>query len=93
MQTLMSADEVHANVYSEQGFLVMLSFEHCPVGSIHICDAWGELETTAALRCVGPSNFREFARQVERMNELSGVAVPAGPHQPGARYYRMEPCD
>jgi hypothetical protein len=87
-----SGQEIAAIVYKEQGFLVMIAYELCETGSIHLADTREELGTETALRCVAPSNYQEFAQQQKRMSELLKEDLPFF-HGLGARYYRMEPVD
>ncbi len=91
MGEAVSGDEIASQVYNEQGFLVMTMHAYCQRGSIHRCDYYEE-DTRTALRCIGPSTHAEFARQIVRMNELSGNPHDSS-HVEGARYYRMEPVD
>ncbi len=92
MTKTLTADEVAAIVYQEQGFILIASLESCPVGSIHRADAYGEAETKTPLRVIGMSNHAEFAKQCQCMNGLAGTNFPFN-HFSGTRYYRTEPCD
>ena len=93
IRTPMTADEMAAELYRRQGYLVLSSTETHDIGDIvwETVNAIGK-PISAPLRIVGLSSYQEFAAQMAAAARICPRPYDAA-HYPDTIYFRVEAAD
>jgi hypothetical protein len=87
----MNGDDLAAQLFAQQGYLVLGSTRALSIGSIQTADKGAPMSTP--LRVIAKSTKTEWNKQGRLASRISGGEFGMRPGCPAAFYYRVEAVD